>query len=216
VHEVLRTNAVERLYVSDIKCVHMPDNDKVRDYLPLLILGANEVDDARANRYLGREYVTLGRHEEAVPYLLRAAQLNDNNYQLCETYIELGRAYEALNNEEDARQAYQYAAWSAPSICEGWGALATYYWQRELVYDTLSAVMQMLQVKERPTHSIICFEPYYSSWPYHMAASCLQALGDTTNASMYIEQALHLDPNNVHIITDLLRIRNIDISGAKP
>jgi tetratricopeptide (TPR) repeat protein len=73
--------------------------------------------------YLGSCLMGLQRNEEAVPALLQGAKLS--NDQLPQIYINLGRAYRALERYEDAEKAYRKGIELSPLVWQWQMEIAT-------------------------------------------------------------------------------------------
>lgn len=215
VHEVLvETVVAPKTYISDIRVVHKPDLEKVRDYMPLLLLGVQEIGDARTHRYLARELEGRGDFALASEHYRRAIELEDNQYQQAEMYVGLGNCYENLGEHEDAKKAFVYSSWTAPDVREFWAAQASYSWRCKEYQNAISATMQMFHITHRPDAAMIFDERYYREWPYHMIAVCYHALGVPHLAEINIDEAFRLAPNDNVIVADLIRIRNIPITNS--
>lgn len=208
-HEVLTTDRAEKQEYTDIVVTHLPDENKPRDYLELLRIGAEEYNDARSCRYYARELGYNNRYEEAITFYEKALRKEESPLLECEIYIELGNCLWHSDKLEDAERSFLYAAWNAPYIREGWGALANFCFHAKMYDKAVSALHQMLYVRSRPEHTVMVFEPYYNEWPFHMLAVCYHALGNDENAKRYIAEAIALSPRDGAIHRDFGIINNL-------
>jgi tetratricopeptide (TPR) repeat protein len=210
-HEVLINQTGLPESFVDITITHLPDNEKPRDYMRLLESSAAQYDDGRSHRYYARELCYVGDYDAAIRHYEIASAKEENQLLLAEIYIELGNVYAAVNQlDPNAKQSYIYAAWTAPYIREGWGALANYCFHTQLYAEAISALHQMLYVTEMPRHTVMVHEPYYHNWwPYHMLASCYYNAGDVNNAKRYIANAIAQNPHNTTIQSDFALINGL-------
>lgn len=141
VHEALvRTDGgfdTENAFVNikDMTLYHHPDPTKSRaQYLPLLELSAHEnPTDARALHYLGREYMYLGRWQEAVDTLKKHISLPGYVWpeEKCASLRYMGRCFSNLQDEKRAEEMFLKAVSLCPHLREGYFELAGMYYLRK-------------------------------------------------------------------------------------
>lgn len=213
-HELLMSEREGVHINTDIKCYHLPDLDKPRNYLPLLEDSYWHYRDARATRYYARELMYHGQAGKAISIYLQAAELEQSNHVLCEIYHELASCYETQGLMEEALDAFKYSAWACPDMREGWSKFAMFCWRRGDIYGCISACIQMQYITDMPDNGIIRQEDLYNEWPDHMLALCHSNLGNESLARTHIERAFKLAPNNIAVVSDMISICNIPITQS--
>lgn len=95
---------------TSIQVQHLPDHGKARNYLPLLEMDADEnLTDARAWHYLGREYMYHGRYAEAIYCLERSLKYEGWLEQRIASLRFISRCYYRLGSVDLALDRLQLA-----------------------------------------------------------------------------------------------------------
>jgi tetratricopeptide (TPR) repeat protein len=200
VHEVLTPVVPEhRCFVPGLKIHHHPDPTKSRaQYLPLLELAVREdPTDDRNQHYLGREYVFVGRWDDALR-TLEAHLANPRatwNAERAASLRYMARAYMGKDEPARARDCLMRAIQEAPNEREPWVALLDWayrYGQWEL---GLWAATNTLKIVERP-QTYICEADAWGAKPYDLGSLCAWYSGAHERARGWCRTALLKEPGD--------------------
>lgn len=202
IHEYLtrkETASPEVQVPCELTMSHHPDRTKSREqYLPMLLEASErEPDNARMAFYTGRELMYAGRHEDAVPHLLRQLDL------------------ETWKPEREA--SMRYLAQALPGEAEAWLLracaetqerreplvdLAQLYYEREDWTGCHWAATKALEITERDLTYFT--EPLaWGYLPHDLAALGAFNLGLYEEALRHGRAALELAPDEARLQTNL-------------
>jgi Tfp pilus assembly protein PilF len=212
VHEcVLAEVTTHILVIRHLVIDHRPDPAKSRSqYLGLLELAVREEPDSpRHAHYLGREYVFVGRHQDALAQFERHLALMANPHD-GERNLSLrfaAQCKDALGDADGALALYRQAAEEAP---HGRGPLIDYAWalyQRERWAECYPVAEQAAALADEP-------HEYGSAsdtgvLPEDMAAVCGWRLGQFEKALAYGRRAMRLAPTVERIRDNVARMEAI-------
>lgn len=160
VHEALlpkdRAPDTQSAYVnvSGMTLYHYPDKTKSRaQYLPLLELSVSENPaDARCLHYLGREYMYLGRWQDAIDTLIKHVTLPGYVWpeEKCASYRYMARCFFHLGRQTSAEEMYLNALSLCPHLRESYYELANLYYIRKQFALASYFAAQGLRIKNRP------------------------------------------------------------------
>lgn len=140
--------------VSGMTLFHYPDKTKSRaQYLPLLELAVSEnPSDARCLHYLGREYMYLGRWQDAIDTLNKHVSLPGYVWpeEKCASFRYMARCYFILGDEGRAEEMYLNALSLCPHLRESYYELANHYYIRKQYALSAYFAAGGLRIKNRP------------------------------------------------------------------
>ena len=215
IHEVLMPSTDQEVEVyTDIQVHHLPDESKDRShYLDLLELNVFESPNAaRPKQYLGREYATLGRYDEALDVLKQHYAIEPNAWLRGETCRLIADCHEAQGDTLEARDFHTLSCAESADVRESWAEAAAFYFRVSRYHSCLGQIENMFDVTELPEHTIIRRDAYYREWPYHMAAVCHHRLGNNRLARANIQMAAEICPEDRAILSDLVTICEIPLT----
>jgi tetratricopeptide (TPR) repeat protein len=190
VHEVLVSDNPETHGWLDLEIHHHPDPTKSRgQYLPLLEMAAKESpDDDRTAHYLGREYLYMGRHEDAARELRRHLSLPSAVWlpERAQSMRFLARV-----EPENAESWLLKAAAEAPEHREAWVDLAEHYYNHFEWPGCLYASEKALAITEKPL-IYFCEADAWGAKPYDLAALACFNMGIFAQAVEYGQKAVDL------------------------
>lgn len=177
---------------------HHADNSKPRSqYLPLLELSVQEdPNDERNLFYLGREYFSYGRYQDATAMLLRYLSVGSWDAERCQAYRLLAKA-----NPDDAVRFYDLATKESPRR-EAYVDLAKHYHDQQDWSGCYSAATRALQITDKPL-DYLCESFAWGSAAEDYAAVSAYRLGLFELAYEYGEQAVAKEPGNERLQTNL-------------
>lgn len=177
---------------------HHADDTKPRSqYLPLLELSVKE--DPRDERnlfYLGREYFSYGRYDEATATLLKYLEVGTWDAERCQAYRLLAKA-----NPLDVVKYLDLATKSSPRR-EAYVDLAKHYHDSGDWSGCYSAATRALQITEKPL-DYLCEQFAWGSAAEDYAAVSSYHLGLYELAYQYGQQALAKEPGNDRLQNNL-------------
>lgn len=199
VHEVLTCTAQEIQHVCNgLEIHHHPDQTKSRaQYLPLLELAVKErPDDDRNQFYLGREYMFVGRKEDAERHLKRALELS-------KWKPERANAMRFLSRVTDEREPWLLRACAeAPDRREPWVELARYYYEQQNWSGCLACCQKALALTVKPLE-YLCEGDAWGSAPYDLGSIAAWNLGMGEKSLEYAEKAWVTEPDNMRLHRNL-------------
>jgi len=198
VHEVIKPVGQENQGWIGLQIHHHPDSTKSRSqYLPLLELAVKEDPNDDRNRfYLGREYMFNNIKDKAEEHLLRHLDLSSWKPERAMSMIYLSKV-----TGETFTWLLRACA-EAPDRREPWIELAEFYYYHKKWNSCLGAVMNALEIKEKPLE-YLCEAKSWGSHPYDLASMSSWALGNIDDAISYSRQACLIEPQNPRLVGNL-------------
>jgi hypothetical protein len=213
-HEILAPTCDVQEGHCDVKVYHRPDSDKSRDYLDLLKLGYEEYRDARSAYYYARELFEAKYYEQAHDVAYVAYNLQQDPLQRSESAALLGYCLEETGDLLQAKVWFVRGCADASNIRESWYHAASFCFRQKLYWTSLGFVQCMLEVQNKPYHSIIRYDNLYEEYPHHLNALCFERLGLKDEAKRAIQQAFSINNTNKALLLDLIRIQEIPITAV--
>jgi predicted O-methyltransferase YrrM len=194
VHETLtpRPGFTEITGRADLEIHHHADNSKSRSqYLPLLELAVAEDPTGDRNiYYLAREYLSVGRRDEAAAMFHRHLACSAWDAERSRAMIYLGGI-----EREHTEGWYLKAAAEAPGRREPWVALANHYYLQGAWEGALWAAKKAQAITEKPL-DYLC-EPWaWDSHPWDLGAIAAHHLGLRDQAVKMGQMALGCSPDD--------------------
>lgn len=127
IHESLISLGPEQVTRCDaIRLYHRPDPEKSRaQYLPMLEQAvAQDPNDARMLRYLGREYYRGKQYEKAIAILSRHTAVENWDVECAASFREMARCHWHLDDLQQAEADYRRSIAACPTMREGYIELA--------------------------------------------------------------------------------------------
>lgn len=209
VHEILcRTDGSPDHYhtVSGITLQHHADPQKSRgQYLPLLEQSVKEdPENDRNMHYLGREYFFYRRYKECIHTLLRHLAMPQATWdaERSASMRYIARAYEALDQRQEAFRWLLRSAVEAPMLREPYIDLAVFHYREGNWAAVLAACQAALRIQDRP--AIYINEPAaWGALPYDLSSLAWYHLGNPEEAYAAAETASSLAPEDLRIANNL-------------
>jgi glycosyltransferase involved in cell wall biosynthesis len=196
----------------DVKVYHRPDETKARSYLDLLKLGYEEYRDDRSAYYYARELFEAKDYAQAHDVGYVAYNLQQDQLQRSESAALIGYCLEESGDLLQAKAWFVRGCTDAPDIRESWYHAASFCFRRGLYWASLGFVECMLEVQNKPYHSIIRYDNLYAEYPHHLKALSFEQLGLKDEAKQAIQQAFSINSTNKAMLLDLIRIQDIPIT----
>jgi glycosyltransferase involved in cell wall biosynthesis len=193
VHEVLRLKGNEIISTCDgLRVDHYPDPTKSRsNYLPLLELAVHEdPQDDRSAHYLGREYMYVGRWDDAIAQLRRHLRLETATWK-AERSASMRYIARCLAGKKDYQRAGSWlfrATIEAPDEREPWIDLAQLLFVLKDFDGAAWAGSKGLAV-ERGSMSYLNEAYAWSAEPHLLVASALWQTGELDAARDHVRRA---------------------------
>jgi hypothetical protein len=201
--------------VRHLKIQHRPDPTKDRtSYLPLLEMAAAEDPESpRHALYLGREYATQERWQEALVELRRCLTLpRGDRGERCATMRTIARCHEALGDMPAGLDAWRAAVEDAPGVR---GPLVDYAWALYRREQWTACYEQALKALAIPEEVIeYGCDSDFGVLAEDMAAICGWRLGHLQQALIYGRRALAKAPGVERIRVNVERMEKA--LGAAP
>jgi tetratricopeptide (TPR) repeat protein len=168
-----------------------------------------DTDLERALYYLGVSYFKAGREDEAVNSLTRALEINRTD---ADAMFTLGMVYGSLDEHEKAIEQYQNAVRFAPNFTEAYQSMIESYnalglfshasYARGMEAFTLDDFESAYSYLESATTNLPDFAPAYLG-----LGLTQEQRGDFQEATMNLQRALELEPDNYMATYALSRIQ---------
>lgn len=197
IHEVLECyEGTETRKVYNFESHHLPDHEKERNYLELLLKAVERDPDARNLYYLAREYFGHKKLIEAKQVLER--YLAVSQFPAEKSFAMRMMAKCDLPNEEEWMMKAMEEFASRESIL----ALAHYYYRNQRWSECRLVALKSLEVKEkRPEYLSEAWA--WTHMPYDLVAVSAWKLGDYQQAYEYGKKALAITPNDEQLKNNL-------------
>lgn len=197
IHEVLECyEGTETRKVYNFESHHLPDNDKPRNYLEMLIKAVEKNPDSRNLYYLGREYFGHKQLPEAKEVFERYLQVSEFPAERSFTMRMMAKCDEA-NEEEWLMKAMEEFP-SRESIL----ALAYYYYRNQNWPECRLVALKSLEAKEKRPE-FLSEQWAWTHMPYDLVAVSSWKLGLYKEAYEYGKKALAISPNDEQLKNNL-------------
>lgn len=197
IHEVLECyEGTETRKVYNFESHHLPDNDKPREYLPMLIKAVEKNPDARNLYYLAREYFGHKHLPEAKETLEKYLAVSEFPAEKSFAMRMMAKCDET--NEEDWLLKAMEEFASRESIL----ALAYYYYRNQRWAECNLVALRSLEVKEKRPE-FLSEEWAWGHMAYDLVAVSSWKLGKHKEAYEYGKKALAISPNDEQLKNNL-------------
>lgn len=190
IHEVLESyDGEETRKLYNFESHHLPDKEKPRNYLELLIKAVEENPDSRNLYYLSREYFGHEHFKEAKETLERYLEVSVFPAERSFAMRMMAKCDEPNHEEWLLRSMEEFP--SRESIL----ALANYYYKNQLWAECNLVAKKALEATEKPTQFLS------EGWAWgHMAYDLIAVsawkLGDYQEAHDYCKMAIEISPDD--------------------
>lgn len=189
IHEVLECyDGTETRKVYKFESHHLPDGDKPRDYLPMLIKAVEANPDSRNLYYLAREYFGHMQLVEAKETLDRYLEVSEFPAERSFAMRMMAKC-QPLQEEEWLMKAMEEHP-SRESIL----ALANYYYKNQRWAECNLVAHKSLEATERST-GFLTEEWAWGHMPYDLIAVSAWRLGKYQEAYEYGKKAVQIAPD---------------------
>lgn len=204
VHEVLEYSGENEVYARSEELIinHYPDSSKSRSsYLPLLELSIKEnPNDDRNMHYLGREYMYYGKWQESIDTLLKHLSLPSSTWkdERCASMRFIARCYKNLLRYNEAEMWLKKAIDEAPYLRDSYIEMASLKYILKKWNDVIYYSNEALKIKNN-SMSYINEKFSYDETVYDLLSLAYYYIGDISNAILYSNKALEINPLNDRI-----------------
>jgi len=189
---------------------HHPDPTKSRSqYMDLLALSVQEDPTCPRNAfYYARELWFYGRLQESIDACKKYLDMGTSNWEneRCYAMRVIGKCYEGLGHQGEAESWYHRAVAEAPNTREPWCALSMLYHSQKRWFESYSAAMRALSIKNREL--VYTADPAcWGAQPHDLAAIAAWNLGLKDVAAEQGALALEFEPEDARLKENLLWFR---------
>lgn len=198
VHEIITPTGQEIEGWVNVDMRHYPDPTKSRgQYLSLLEQSVKEdPNDDRNLFYLGREYMFYGRHDDAIPCLLKHLEMSKWAPERSTGMRYLARC---TGNKE---HWYLRACAEAPERREPWNDISFMYYEQGNWSASYATALRCLSIENKPME-YLCEPEAWGSQPSDLASVAAWNMGLKNEAIKHAGDAIKIDPKESRIRANL-------------